>query len=47
MCLGDWSRLGFIEDSDIQEVALMLEVPEEEGDKDGDVLMPDRSDSIA
>ncbi len=35
MCLGDWSTLGFIKDSDIQAVALMLEVPEEEGSEDG------------
>ncbi len=46
MCLGDWSQMGFVEDSDIQEVALLPEVPEEQGDEDGDILMPEGWDTI-
>ncbi len=41
MCLGDWSVLGFIEYSNIQEVVLMPEVSEAQGDEDGDILMPE------
>ncbi len=46
MCLGDWSKLGFVKDSDIQAVAILPEVPEEDGNKDGDILMPDGWDAI-
>lgn len=47
MCLGDWSRLGFVEDEDVLAVACLPEVPENEGDKEGDVLMPEGWDTIS
>lgn len=47
MCLGDWSHLGFMEDKDVLTVARLPEVPDEEGDEDGDVLMPDGWDVIS
>ncbi len=46
MCLGDWSKLGFVEDSDIHAVVILPEVPEEDGNEDGDILMPDGWDAI-
>ncbi len=47
MCLGDWSRFGFIEDDDVQAVAHLPEVPEDEGAEEGDVLMPEGWDTIS
>ncbi len=45
MCLGQWSLLGYVHNSDVQEVAL-LEIPEEEGDEDGDVMVLEDFDKI-
>ncbi len=39
--------LGFIEDDDVQAVALMPEVPEAQSDENGDILMPDGWDTIS
>ncbi len=47
MCLGDWSVLGFVEDKDVLAVARLPEVPEEEGNEDGDVFMPNGWDAIS
>lgn len=47
MCLGDWSVLGFVEDEDVLAVAHLPEVPEEEGNEDGDVFMPNGWDTIS
>ncbi|SJL04353.1 uncharacterized protein ARMOST_07719 [Armillaria ostoyae] len=47
MCLGNWSLLGFVEDKDVLAVARLPEVPNEEGDEDGDVLMPEGWDTIS
>ncbi|GLB35657.1 hypothetical protein LshimejAT787_0212220 [Lyophyllum shimeji] len=46
LCLGRWSLMGFIHDEDILKVVTLPEVPEEEGDSEGDVLMPDGWDDI-
>ncbi len=46
MCLGQWSLLGYVHDSNVQEVALLPEVPEEEGDEDGNVMMLEDFDKI-
>jgi hypothetical protein len=32
MCLGCWSRLGYVEDSDIHAAAVLPEVMEKDGD---------------
>ncbi len=45
--LGDWSVLGFVEDEDVLAVAHLPEVPEEEGNEDGDVFMPNGWDTIS
>ncbi|KAF5365335.1 hypothetical protein D9758_005494 [Tetrapyrgos nigripes] len=41
MCFGPWSRLGMIHDDDVKAVVLLDEVPLEQGDKDGDIEMPE------
>lgn len=46
LCLAQWSLLGMIHDSDIQSVVLLPEVPEEDGDSEGEVDMPDGWDDI-
>lgn len=46
MCLGQWSLHGYIHDNDVQEVVLLPEVTEADGDEDGDVLMPDGFNKI-
>ncbi|KAK0187356.1 ectomycorrhizas secreted protein, partial [Armillaria mellea] len=46
MYFGDWSCLGFVEDEDMLTVAYLLGVPEEEGNEEGDILMPDDWDTI-
>lgn len=47
MRLGDQSILDFVEDEDVLAVAHLPEVPEKEGDEDGDILMPDSQDAIS
>ncbi|PBK91246.1 hypothetical protein ARMGADRAFT_932814 [Armillaria gallica] len=44
---GDWSCLGFIEDKNVLVIAHLPEVPEEEGNKEWDILMPDGWDIIS
>ncbi|KAF8992023.1 ectomycorrhizas secreted protein, partial [Hymenopellis radicata] len=46
MCLGAWSRANMIDARDIGEVTKMPAPREEDGDEDGDVLMPEGFDAI-
>ncbi len=46
MCLGSWSLLGLIHSEDIDRVTRLAQVPEADGNKDGDVLMPEGYERI-
>ena len=39
MCLGYWSRLGYVQDSDIHAAALLPDVMEKDADDDDDIMM--------
>lgn len=45
LCLGDWSLLGLVKDSDVERVARLPDV-EESGDEDGDIEMEEGWDAI-
>ena len=46
MCLGQWSPMDFIHNDDLLSVTGLPEVPEEDGDEDGEVEMPGDWDKI-
>ncbi|TFY73210.1 hypothetical protein EWM64_g10802 [Hericium alpestre] len=46
LCLGDWSLLGLIKDTDVLKVANMADVPQEEEVADGEYEMVDGWDNI-
>jgi len=46
LCLGKWSLMGFVHDDDIKKVTRLPEVPEEDGDSEGEIDMPDGWDAI-
>ena len=46
LCLGKWSLMGFVHNNDIKKIAKLPEVPEEDGDSEGEVDMPDGWDAI-
>ncbi|EDR12717.1 ectomycorrhizas secreted protein [Laccaria bicolor S238N-H82] len=46
LCLGKWSLMGFVHNNDIKKIAKLPEVPEEDGDSEGEVDMPDGWDTI-
>ena len=46
MCLGDWSWHGLVKDSDVTAVAMMLDVPVDDGSLDWVVDLEDRWDAI-
>lgn len=45
MCLGEWSVLGLVKDSDVNKVAILPDV-DEDGDSDGDIDMEEGWDTI-
>lgn len=46
MCLGAWSRADMVDDRDIGVVTAMPVPKEEDGDENGDILMPDGFDAM-
>jgi hypothetical protein len=46
MCLGDWSQLGLVHDSDVLAVTLLPDVVSEGGDAGYDIELKDGWDSI-
>ncbi|TFY51080.1 hypothetical protein EVG20_g11174 [Dentipellis fragilis] len=46
LCLGDWSQLGLVQDSDVQHVASMSDVPPGEEQADGEFVLPNGWDAI-
>src|SRR5882762_844387 len=46
MCLGDWSRHGLVKDSDVTAVAMMPNVPADDGSLDWEVDLEDGWDAI-
>ena len=46
MCLGDWSRHSLVTDLDVTAVAMMLDVPADDGSLDWEVDLEDGWDAI-
>jgi hypothetical protein len=47
LCLSQWSLMGMVHDTDVLAVAAMPEIPEDEGDLDGEYDMADSWDDIS